>query len=120
MALLPILKDEYHKLSDQTMDELVTFLEDLGDTMEMDDFDVEYTQGVLTLSVGAAGTYVVNKQPPNRQIWISSPVSGPERFDFRKDHGAWVCRKTGSTLGRLLEHELRDILGMGDLAVPIK
>ena len=32
--------------------------------------------------MGEHGTYVLNKQGPNRQIWVSSPVSGPLRFDF--------------------------------------
>ena len=30
--------------------------------------------GVLTLKLGDKGTYVINKQPPNKQIWLSSPV----------------------------------------------
>ena len=30
--------------------------------------------GVLTVRLGRHGTYVVNKQAPNRQIWLSSPV----------------------------------------------
>lgn len=31
--------------------------------------------GVLTLSLGISkGTYVLNKQAPNRQLWLSSPV----------------------------------------------
>jgi frataxin len=30
--------------------------------------------GVVTLRLGVHGTYVLNKQPPNRQIWLSSPV----------------------------------------------
>ena len=30
--------------------------------------------GVVTLKLGEHGTYVLNKQPPNRQIWLSSPV----------------------------------------------
>lgn len=29
---------------------------------------------VLTLKLGELGTYVLNKQTPNRQIWLSSPV----------------------------------------------
>lgn len=29
--------------------------------------------GVLTLSLGPHGTYVINKQPPNKEIWLSSP-----------------------------------------------
>ena len=31
-------------------------------------------QGVLTVKLGAHGTYVYNKQTPNRQIWMSSPI----------------------------------------------
>jgi hypothetical protein len=32
-------------------------------------------QGVLTVALGGEkGTFVVNKQTPNRQIWLSSPV----------------------------------------------
>jgi len=30
--------------------------------------------GVLTVKLGRRGTYVINKQTPNRQIWLSSPV----------------------------------------------
>jgi hypothetical protein len=30
--------------------------------------------GVLTLDLGQHGTYVINKQPPNKQIWLSSPL----------------------------------------------
>lgn len=29
--------------------------------------------GVLTLILDDKGTYVINKQPPNKQIWLSSP-----------------------------------------------
>lgn len=36
-------------------------------------------QGVLTLNLGSHGTYVINKQSPNKQIWMSSPLSGPVR-----------------------------------------
>jgi frataxin len=28
----------------------------------------------LTVKLGDKGTYVVNKQPPNKQIWLSSPI----------------------------------------------
>lgn len=36
--------------------------------------------GVLTANTGKAGTYVINKQTPNKQIWLSSPISGPKRL----------------------------------------
>jgi len=31
-------------------------------------------QGVLTLQLGKPGTYVINKQAPNKQVWWSSPI----------------------------------------------
>lgn len=34
--------------------------------------------GVMTVRLGDLGTYVLNKQTPNRQLWLSSPV----RFVF--------------------------------------
>jgi len=30
--------------------------------------------GVLTVKLGEHGTYVINKQAPNRQMWLSSPI----------------------------------------------
>ena len=30
--------------------------------------------GVLTVNMGHLGTYVLNKQSANRQLWLSSPV----------------------------------------------
>lgn len=39
-------------------------------------FDVQMSMGVLKLVLGPEiGTYVVNKQPPNLQLWLSSPLS---------------------------------------------
>ena len=37
-------------------------------------FFLTFQNQVLTLRLGDLGTYVVNKQTPNRQIWLSSPV----------------------------------------------
>ena len=44
-----------------------------------DSRDTRFQNGVLTVKLGEAGTYVINKQAPNQQIWLSSPVSGPKR-----------------------------------------
>lgn len=60
---------------------------------------------------------MINKQPPNKQIWLSSPVSGPKRFDwviFGEDQalkegtatGEWVYLRDGSTLSELFLKEL--------------
>jgi frataxin len=60
---------------------------------------------------------VINKQPPNKQIWLASPLSGPKRYDWvvygesmhQKEgggQGAWVYLRDGSRLSALLSKEL--------------
>jgi frataxin len=76
--------------------------------------------GVLNISVPAIGTFVLNKQPPNKQIWLSSPISGPKRYDWivegdymheKQDSrpfasGQWIYLRDGSNLTELLNSEL--------------
>lgn len=77
---------------------------------------------MLTLKFPPAGTYVINKQPPNKQIWLSSPISGPKRYDYaiwsedqnskeETGGGSWVYLRDGTTLASLLESELGIDLG---------
>jgi len=37
--------------------------------------DVSLSDGVLTLVCKGNNTYVINKQTPNLQVWLSSPFS---------------------------------------------
>ena len=79
-------------------------------------YDVEYVEGVLTLRLGAGkGTYVINKQPPNQQIWLSSPLSGPKRFDYDPAEANWTSSKDQSKLLQLLSKELSQLLDKRDL-----
>ena len=77
------------------MDRMLESLENLLDEIADPEYEVEYgvrlyilflrathpcralrpccQSGVLTLKLGSKGTYVINKQPPNKQIWLSSP-----------------------------------------------
>lgn len=66
---------------------------------------------------GSYGTYVINRQSPNRQIWLSSPVSGPKRFDFitigndpDEPNGYWIYKQDGRTLHELLQDEIGKIV----------
>ncbi|RVD82177.1 uncharacterized protein DFL_006611 [Arthrobotrys flagrans] len=98
-----ISMDEYHEMADETMDEIFTKLEERAE--EEKGFDVEFSAGVLTLDT-PNGTYVINKQPPNKQIWLSSPVSGPKRYDWVEEEGEWVYSRDKSTLSSLLAEEV--------------
>jgi len=112
-----ITTDEYHDIADQYIDALVLKLEEMAeDTTEK--LEVEYSAGVLTLNT-KQGDYVLNKQPPNKQIWLSSPISGPKRYDWviSGDHhhekegteqggGEWIYLRDGSRLSDLIKKEI--------------
>lgn len=88
------------------------YLEDLGDELEAvgEDYpsvDFELSQGVLTLNT-TKGTYVINRQPPTKQMWLSSPLTGPNRYDLIG--GQWVSLRDHGKLTELLSRELSEIL----------
>ncbi|KAL9937744.1 hypothetical protein V8E36_003289 [Tilletia maclaganii] len=137
----PLSPEEYDTKASEVLESLTESLEALVERIqdgeiELDsatsglrvtdasDWDVEYSSGVLNLRLGSAhGTYVINKQPPNRQIWLSSPTSGPKRFDFEAGAGPsegdrWVCKREGLpgegvSLRGLIEEELGTLTGLG-------
>ncbi|XP_075267335.1 frataxin, mitochondrial isoform X2 [Opisthocomus hoazin] len=76
----------YEKLAEETLDSLADFFEDLTDKpFTPEDYDVSLGSGVLTVKLGGdMGTYVINKQTPNRQIWLSSPTRCVENWVDRK------------------------------------
>ncbi|XP_066460295.1 frataxin, mitochondrial [Eleutherodactylus coqui] len=96
----------YERLAADTLCALAEFFEDLADqSFTPSDYDVTFGNGVLTIKVGGnIGTYVINKQTPNRQIWLSSPTSGPKRYDWTGKN--WVYSHDGVSLHQLLEQEL--------------
>ncbi|EGD73311.1 hypothetical protein PTSG_05027 [Salpingoeca rosetta] len=67
---------EYHKLADAWLDAMHDTFEDLIDgATGSENYDVSLSNGVLTLALDEHGTYVINKQTPNKQIWFSSPTT---------------------------------------------
>ncbi|XP_054979840.1 frataxin, mitochondrial [Sorex araneus] len=106
----PLDETTYERLAEKTLDALAEFFEDLADKpYTSDDYDVSFGSGVLTIKLGGdLGTYVINKQTPNKQIWLSSPTSGPKRYDWTGKN--WVYAHDGVSLHELLAAELTDIL----------
>ncbi|KAK7635866.1 arabinogalactan endo-1,4-beta-galactosidase [Phyllosticta citricarpa] len=113
--------EQYHELADEYLEALLVKLEEKSDAGE--GVEVEYSTtfcgqgGVLTVDIPNTGTYVLNKQPPNKQIWLSSPITGPKRYDWfvvgegqsQKEGaglGEWVYLRDGSTLTDLVRKEL--------------
>lgn len=121
-TIIEMTENEYHNVANEYMERLLTHLEDLEE--RNDQVDVEYNGGVLTVTFGPEiGTYVINKQPPSRQIWLSSPISGPKRYDYvmlgegqheKQDTacGEWLYMRDNTTLAELLKAELGVDMGM--------
>ncbi|KAK3721696.1 Mitochondrial matrix iron chaperone [Vermiconidia calcicola] len=110
-----ISDDEYALRSDEYMNAVYERAEEMQDARE--DVEVEYAAGVLNITLPPNGTYVINKQPPNKQIWLSSPLSGPKRYDWVMDgegmhekegggQGNWVYLRDGTKLTELLRKEV--------------
>ncbi|KAF9778172.1 Frataxin [Thelephora terrestris] len=96
--------ERYHALSDATMDTLWESLEGLLDAEGNPNYEVEY-------NLGDHGTYVINKQPPNKQIWLSSPISGPKRYDYSEEKDGWLYTRDSVALSDLLNGEIGQIVG---------
>lgn len=97
---------DYESVADETLESLTEAFETLLEKHKLPS-DVTYSNGVLTVELGKFGTYVINKQAPNRQIWLSSPFSGPKRYDFIGQ--TWVYKHDGMSLHRLLTTEMSGV-----------
>lgn len=123
---------QYHNVADDTLHAIQDAVEDLiEDNFDTDDDDtlpeVNYASGVLTLSFPPHGTWVINKQTPNQQLWWSSPISGPRRYEYVEERERWVYTRVieegdgkenapvaendDDTLGSILTEELKVLYG---------
>jgi frataxin len=105
----------FHRAADEMLGNLQDRVEAWGEESSLGDFDFSAESGVVTIGLGDEhGAYVINKQAPNRQIWMSSPVSGPVRYDYDSQRKEWIYARDGSTLKDRLRVELIEI-GGGEL-----
>ncbi len=54
----------------------------------------------------------MNKQGPNRQIWWSSPLSGPQRYEWHHDEDDWVHTRSDGKLLEILRTEVLEVSGV--------
>ena len=87
-------------------------LNHLADRLEAasDRIEVDFEAGVLTVELADGRQYLLNKHGVNREIWLSSPVSGA--WHFASDgSGGWRSTRGGEALRALLAAEFAGILG---------
>lgn len=101
----------FQEQSEEMLQYLLCEIDSKGDQHDLD-LDVSFDAGVLTIDSLRAGTFVINKQTPNQEIWLSSPLSGPSRYHMAKG-GEWINTRDGSSLKERLQIELNSIYQVG-------
>lgn len=102
----------YHKVADETLHAAADDLESFADDHHHLAVDVEYAAGVLELGVhDGTHRFVLNKQAPNRQLWLSSPLRGPLRYDFDGASAAWLNNRDSHSLLASLAADIEQVAG---------
>ena len=71
--------------------------------------NISLEEGVLTINLKEDKTYVINIQKPNKQIWLSSPFSGPRRFEFNEANNKWIdIQNSNNSLLSLISKEINE------------
>ncbi len=87
------------------VDAILTAVEDaLADS----DVDADATGGILTLDCSAGGKIIVNRQTPNREIWVAARSGG---FHFRFNGAAWIDTRGGEDLAARLARVIAEQSG---------
>ena len=115
-----ISEADFDRIADDMLERLCEELEEELEPTAGEDFEIDYAMGVLTLVLDESKTYVLNKQRPNRQVWLSSPISGPRRFELdvecrEMDDGVkrdWRDVRNDESLISVLQGELHEVTGV--------
>jgi CyaY protein len=88
---------EFHRAVDAVLERVESACE------SSDALDVALEAGVLTLECPDGSRIIVNRQTPNREIWVAARSGG---FHFAARDGAWRDTRSGeelfATLARLI------------------
>ncbi len=77
----------YHELADEILELLEEAIIDADADEEL---TVQSEEGVLTITLPEGEEYVINKHPPSKQIWVSSPISGSVHFAYDEEGDDWL------------------------------
>ncbi|MBI3714725.1 MAG: iron donor protein CyaY [Betaproteobacteria bacterium] len=105
-ATPPLPESEFHR----RVDAIVGALEGAFDD---GDIDAEASGGIVTLTLADGSRVIVNRQTPNREIWVAAKSGG---YHFRLDGEVWRDTRSGETLAALLS---RVIVEQGGAVTPI-
>lgn len=87
-------ESDFHARVEAVMQAIETAVEDAEGNI-----DAETSGGILTLEFANGSKIIINRQTPNREIWVAAKSGG---FHFRYDGGGWRDTRSGESLSTLL------------------
>lgn len=82
-------ESEFHRAVDAVLARIESSLEDA------EGLDVDLESGILTVAFADASRVIVNRQTPNREIWVAARSGG---FHFAHRDDAWRDTRSGEEL----------------------
>jgi len=80
---------DFHRAVDAVLSRIEAAVE------ESDTLDVDLEAGILTITCRDGSRIIVNRQTPNREIWVAARSGG---FHFRFEGGEWRDTRSGDEL----------------------
>ena len=97
----------FETVADKTLNTMLDRIDDiLGE-----EFDVDLNGGILNIELEDGAQYVINKNAPNYELWMSSPISGASHFYLEDDLVTWIDTRSGHKLFDKLANELSQSAG---------
>lgn len=94
---------EFNAAADATL----LAIEDAVETLDSD-IDSENSAGILTLTCPNGSKIIINRQTPNREIWVAARSGG---YHCGHQNGDWICNTTQEPLAALLSRVLSEQTG---------
>lgn len=91
-----MLQLSYDRISKTTMQKIFSVLDRAIDNVMIKD-------NVISIEVPKTGVFVINRQPPKEEIWLSSPITGP--YHFKRKNNEWIDSK-GNNLLEIISREI--------------
>jgi len=82
-------ESDFHRAVESVLARIESSLED------SDSLDVDLEAGILTVTCADGSRVIVNRQTPNREIWVAARSGG---FHFTWREGAWRDTRSGDEL----------------------
>ena len=84
---------DFHRAVDAVLSRIEAAVEDSAT------LDVDLEAGILTITCRDGSRIIVNRQTPNREIWVAARSGG---FHYRAIDGRWRDTRSGDELGAAL------------------